>query len=241
MSSPQEMWEALPPVTKCWLGASIASSAFSTLGMVSPYKLVLIYPLVFNNYELWRLLTNFCFFGNFSFNTLIQFFILARFSGSVEVDPYQTSTVGGTADYVFSLLVMATIDLVIAWLFGYMLMSKSLIFSVLYLWSKRNPDAPTTIWWFKFKGSQLPWALIAFSVLTGGDPMGDIIGVVVGHVFYFCVEVVPLSNGTRVLRTPEWLIRFVHNLTGQQYVPPAGQPSNPARHNWGQGRALGGN
>lgn len=191
-------------------------------------------------------MTNFIFFGPFSFPFLIQMFVLGRFSSAMEADPFKTSYAGGTADYVFSIIVMGGICLVIAWAMEYILMGQSLSFAILYLWSKRNPEAPTNIWGFSFKGAQLPWALMAFSVLTGSSPVMYLVGVFVGHCYYFLVEVLPLSQDKTYLTTPDWLIRLVANATGQGFAPARpgapGPAAAPGRHNWGGGgNRLGGN
>mmetsp|Transcript_12635 Transcript_12635/g.22513 ORF Transcript_12635/g.22513 Transcript_12635/m.22513 type:complete len:243 (-) Transcript_12635:686-1414(-) len=239
MSSPQEMWDALPPVTRTWLGVSVVSTALVSFGTLDVSKFLFFLPLVYQKLELWRLFTCFVFFGKFSFNFLMQMMILARFSASQELDPYRTSRAGGSSDYLFSLIFMGLTCLVIAWAFDFMLMGPTLLFAVLYLWSKRNPDAPTSIWGFRIKGAQLPWAFIALNVLIGGSPMMDLIGVFVGHLYYFLAEVMPLSNNRQILTTPEWLIRTVDGMTGQAHTPVPGQ-AVPGRHNWGTGgRALG--
>jgi Derlin-2/3 len=55
---------------------------------------------------------------------------------------------------------------------------------------------------FSFEGLYLPWALIAFTVLIGGSPMMDFLGVVAGHLYYFLLEVLPTTKGWTLLQTP---------------------------------------
>ena len=55
---------------------------------------------------------------------------------------------------------------------------------------------------FRFEGLYLPWALIAFTVLVGGNPMTDILGVVAGHLYYFLLEVLLATKGWNLLQTP---------------------------------------
>lgn len=236
------MWEALPPLTKVWLGLSVSSTALASFGTIDPGQMAFFLPMVVEKLELWRFLTCFIFFGKFSFGFLMQMFILSRFSAAMETDPYRTSHVGGTTDFAFALLLMASMCLVAAWAMDMFFMGPTLVFAVLYLWSKRNPEAPTSIWGFRFKGAQLPWALIAFNVLIGGSPVGDLIGVFVGHVYYFLVEVYPLSNGgAQVIKTPAFLIRLVDSATGQTPQAPGGVAPEVAARRWqGQGQALGG-
>src|SRR5690348_10136579 len=84
-------------------------------------------------------------------------------------------------------------------------LGPSLIFMIVYVWSRRNPTAPVAIWGFQFQGLYLPWALIAFTVLMGGNPMMDIFGVIAGHMYYFLLEVLPNTKGWNLLQTPSFL------------------------------------
>jgi Derlin-2/3 len=78
----------------------------------------------------------------------------------------------------------------------------------------------------------MPFAYLALSVLMG-NPYFDIIhGIVVGHIYYFLVDVVPLVYGKDVLHTPQFFIDF---FGIGEYVPPA--PAAPARAG---GQPLGG-
>lgn len=58
---------------------------------------------------------------------------------------------------------------------------------------------------FQFQGLYLPWALIAFTVLVGGNPMMDIFGVIAGHLYYFLLEVLPETKGWNLIQTPSLL------------------------------------
>ncbi|GBG32083.1 Derlin-1 [Hondaea fermentalgiana] len=239
MSTPQEMWEALPPLSKTWLGLSVLATLTTELGTISISSLHFAAPLVYRDFQLWRLVSTFFYFGKPSFGFLMSLFMLARFSSSVEMDPFKTSRMGGSADYAFMLMIMGTGCLLISWYMQMPFMAHSLVFGVLYVWSKRHPEDPTSIWGFRFTGKHLPWALMAFTVLIGGSPIPDIIGVIVGHVYYFLVDAYPRMKGGPVVQTPEFLIALVHGATAQPYAAPAGATTGFQRHNWGVGRRLG--
>ncbi len=51
----------------------------------------------------------------------------------------------------------------------------------------------------------LPFALLGLSVVTGGDIIGDIIGIVSGHVFYYLKDIAPLVHRLDILKTPHFL------------------------------------
>lgn len=135
---------------------------------------------------------------------------------------------------------------VISFLMGFPFLGASMVFMIVYVWSRRESEAPVSIWGFKMKGLYLPWALMAFSILIGNSPVMDILGVVAGHVYYFLLEVVP----NPLIQTPQFLINMFPSArtistTGGRFTAaaPVNAPKEtkgPARHTWGSGgRALG--
>lgn len=174
-----------------------------------------------------------------------------NYSSRLEEDPFPSGG-GPTADYAFMLFfgaavlwvriqfcppsaappslpsLMCSCPLqVIGFLMEIPFLGTSLIFMILYVWSRRNPTQPVAIWGeqppihhslpglllltptyfllaagFSFEGLYLPWALIAFTVLIGGSPMMDFLGVVAGHLYYFLLEVLPATKGWTLLQTP---------------------------------------
>jgi Derlin-2/3 len=47
----------------------------------------------------------------------------------------------------------------------------------IYVWSRKNPEAPLGFYGFSFKGLHLPWVLMAIGILMGGDPTNDLVGI----------------------------------------------------------------
>lgn len=256
MSSPEEFFTNLPRITRIWLVLALASTFASEMKLISPRKLVFFPDMIYEEYELWRLFTPFFFFGGFGMSFVFNLFFLVRYSGALEADPFATtagSTVGNTADYLFCLLFCGSIMLVVAYFMEMAVLGPCLVFSLLYLWSRKHPDDPISFWGFRFKGIHLPWVLTIFGILIGNSPIPDLIGIAVGHVFFFLVEVMPLRTGRDVINTPLWLINSLDYITGEQtFVPQrAGfnrqQPQQQQQgyfgggggRNWGEGRVLG--
>ncbi|CAG0884423.1 unnamed protein product [Darwinula stevensoni] len=60
--------------------------------------------------------------------------------------------------------------------------------------------------WKHFQAPYLPWVLLAFSILLGNSVTVDLLGMTVGHIYYFVEDVFPLMpNGTHLLKTPHIL------------------------------------
>ena len=50
------------------------------------------------------------------------------------------------------------------------------------------------------------------SVLTGGDPFKDLIGIAAGHTYVFLKMTLPVSHGYDVLKTPKFLENWINRL-----------------------------
>ncbi|XP_073860245.1 derlin-3 isoform X8 [Macaca fascicularis] len=58
----------------------------------------------------------------------------------------------------------------------------------------------------KFQAPFLPWALMGFSLLLGNSILVDLLGIAVGHIYYFLEDVFPNQpGGKRLLLTPGFL------------------------------------
>ena len=229
------------------------------LNVVDPMFLIFNWYGLRYKFEVWRLVTPFMFVGGFSFDTLITLYMLVSYSQRYEISPYNTGAGGGSADYAFMLILSSIIlNAFCLFFFGAMLLVRPLVFTVLYLWTKREPNAQVSIFGFPIQAKFLPFALLCLDLFMGKPVNGDIIGIGAGHLYYFIVEIVPALYGKDFLHTPEFLINFFG--TGV-YVPPAptatqrswpgpgrvNPPNQAARsvsentsgHNWGSGRPLG--
>ena len=103
-----------------------------------------------------------------------------------------------------------------------MVLTNSFIFSVLYVWCKNVPDAMVSIWGFPVQSGNLPWALLALSILTGGSPFEDLIGIGAGHTYIYLKMVLPLSHGYDWLKTPKLLEHWVNEVIRRSRAPGAG-------------------
>lgn len=79
---------------------------------------------------------------------------------------------------------------------------------IVYVWARRNPQVMMNfLGIFNFTAPFMPWVLLAFSLLLSGQlPVADLIGIVVGHVYYYLADVYPLLYGHRPLATPRLLV-----------------------------------
>ena len=125
------------------------------------------------------------------------------------------------ADFATMITFNAVFGLFVGFLANdYAIMQSSFIFSTIYVWSKLVPDQPMSIWGFPITSVNLPWVLMGFHLLTGGNIFNDLIGVVVGHSYIFLKTILPDSHGYDILKTPWYMISLVEKLNSLGGAPP---------------------
>lgn len=92
---------------------------------------------------------------------------------------------------------------------------SSFVFSVLYVWCKNEPDKQVSLWGIPVSSGNLPWALLVMSILTGGSPFDDLIGIAAGHTYIFLKMTLPSSHGYDILKTPKFFEDFINRLVRQ--------------------------
>ncbi|CAM8903154.1 hypothetical protein QQ045_011257 [Rhodiola kirilowii] len=209
----EEWYKQMPVITRTYLTATIVTTIGCSLEIITPYNLYLNPKLVFKNYQLWRLITNFLYFRKMDLDFLFHMFFLARYCKLLEENSFR----GRTADFFYMLFFGASVLTGIV-LVGGMLpylsetfakiifLSNSLTFMMVYVWSKQNPYIHMSfLGLFTFTAAYLPWVLLGFSVLIGNSPWVDLLGMTAGHAYYFLQEIYPRITGRRPLRTPSFI------------------------------------
>jgi Derlin-2/3 len=255
---PDQWFKALPIITQYWFGATMLVTLSVNFQILSGYQVMWSWEGIKTRFELWRILTPFCYAGPFEFSTLIGCYMQVQFSKQYEAGgPFNTGAGGGTADYAFCML-FGTVMMLLSYPFlGGILglppvFCRNLSYYVLYIWSKRNPTANANIWGFPIKAVYLPFAYLAMTVFMGNSYMDMLHGIAIGHLYYFMVDVIPVVYGRDILKTPMFLINY---FGVGEYRPPevgggggglqaAGGAGGPARappapraggHVWGVG------
>ncbi|KAI3720863.1 hypothetical protein L2E82_31860 [Cichorium intybus] len=231
MTTPKEYYNSLPPVAKTYATICFATTAAYHIGLYNPFIIALFYNDVFKRFQIWRLITNFFFLGPFSFTFAFHLLIILRYGVSLERGPFDKRT----ADYVwmfffgaFSLLAMAAIPF-----FWSPFMGDSLVFMIIYVWSRELPNTRVNIQGLvELKGFYLPWAMLALDLVFGIPLMPDLLGIGVGHLYYFLTVLHPLAGGSNFCKTPLWVHKLV-TYWGRGY-----QMNNPIKRDPATGVAF---
>jgi len=204
--------------------ASFGATLLTQMEFISPDRIHLSYESIFENFEVWRTVTNFCYFGKFSFPFVFSMFFLIRYGKELEAKRFE----GRSADFLWCLAFTGLIQIVINYfMFGMPFLSQSMLSVIVYVWAREYADQILSMFGlFNIQGFYFPWCLVAIRVLMGGSPVPDLLGIFAGHVYYFLEDV----QGVR-LKAPAVLANFLDAGVNPQ------QPRTTAfgGHAWGGG------
>uniref|UniRef100_A0ABI7Y1R7 Derlin n=1 Tax=Felis catus TaxID=9685 RepID=A0ABI7Y1R7_FELCA len=199
--------------------------------------------------KIWRPVTATFYFPvgpGTGFLYLVNLYFLYQYSTRLETGAFD----GRPADYLFMLLFNWICIVITGLAMDMQLLMIPLIMSVLYVWAQLNRDMIVSFWFgTRFKACYLPWVILGFNYIIGGSVINELIGNLVGHLYFFLMFRYPMDLGGRnFLSTPQFLYRWLPSRRGGVSgfgVPPASmrraadQNGGGGRHNWGQGFRLG--
>ncbi|KAJ3270375.1 hypothetical protein HDV01_007903, partial [Terramyces sp. JEL0728] len=115
--------------------------------------------------------------------------------------------------------------------------------TTLYAQVKGN-EVVTFMFGLQFKAMFLPWVLLLWNVVMGGDPVISLIGIAAGYVVEYALVKYPTQNNGRVILPAPWFLKDwfpaptgVHGFQGFQGQAPPARPTT--RSAWGTGHRLG--
>ncbi|KAI6014661.1 Der1-like protein [Pisolithus marmoratus] len=208
------LWQ-VPPITRAWLALAVAMSLAVQCQVVTPLQLYFSFKSAFTNAQPWRMLTTFFYFGPISLDFVFHLFFFMRYSRMLE----ESSFANKKADYFWLLFVSSIMLLLLSPLFNLPFLSSSLAFVPIYVWSRRHPSIPISLFGiFTISAPYLPLALVLFSWVISGTwkaAAGDLIGCAVGHIGWFVRDVWAreMMGGSSVLgEAPETLKRIMGDI-----------------------------
>ncbi|XP_061586625.1 derlin-3 isoform X2 [Cololabis saira] len=135
---------------------------------------------------------------------------------------------GRTADFVFMFLFGGITITLFGLLADILFLGQAFIVMLVYVWSRRHPLMRMNfLGLLNFQAPFLPWVLTGFSLLLGNSVVADLLGIGVGHMYYFLEDEFPHRvGGRRLLMTPE-LLRVIFDGPGEPDCRPC-QEDDPA-------------
>ena len=169
--------------------------------VITPFNVYFNRKLIFEG-EVWRLATNFFYFGTLGLDFVFHMFFLLRYSKSLEEGSFR----GRSADFLWMLMVGGLLLSSIALFVNIQFLGSALAFMMVYVWGRRHQYVNLSfLGIFNFTAPYLPWVLLAFSLVLGNSPVVDLMGIAAGHVYYFLEDVYPRMTNRRPLKTPSFI------------------------------------
>ncbi|ESN98702.1 hypothetical protein HELRODRAFT_162155 [Helobdella robusta] len=228
----QQEYMAIPIGTRVYTTGCVLTT-LAQLELISPFQLYFNPELVYRHLQLWRVVTTFLFFGTLGFNFLFNIIFTYRYCRMLEEGSFR----GRTADFVYMFILGGCLTTFVALFINLVFLGHAFTIMLVYVWSRRNPYIRMNfLGLINFQAPYLPWVLLGFSLLLGNSIAVDVIGIVVGHIYFFLEDVFPNQpGGFRVLETPKilkWL--FDTPSEDENYRPmPEDQPG-PGGYDWGR-------
>ncbi|KAD7480327.1 hypothetical protein E3N88_03463 [Mikania micrantha] len=121
-------------------------------------------------------------------------------------------------------------------------MGASLVFMIVYVWSRELPNIRINIYGLvELKGFYLPWTMLVIDLMLGNPLMPSLLGIGVGHLYYFLTVLHPLAGGTNFCKTPFWVHKLVmHWGQGFQMNSPVTQEASTGVAFQGRSYRVGG-
>jgi Derlin-2/3 len=195
----EQWYRQMPVVTRSYLTLSFLTTAGCALELISPFSVYYNSHLIFKRGQLWRLATNFFFFGSLGMDFVFHMFFLSRYCRLLEEGTFR----GRSGDFFWMLCVGGAMLSCVAPFVNIQFLGSSLTFMMVYVWGRRNRYVNMSfLGLFSFTAPYLPWVLLIFSVALGSSPVVDLLGMAAGHVYYYLEDVYPTMTQRRVLKTP---------------------------------------
>ncbi|XP_028938283.1 derlin-2 isoform X2 [Ornithorhynchus anatinus] len=207
----------IPPVSRAYTTACVLTTAAVQLELITPFQLYFNPELIFKHFQVWSLRYRYC--------RMLE-------EGSFR---------GRTADFVFMFLFGGFLMTLFGLFVNLVFLGQAFTIMLVYVWSRRNPYVRMNFFGLlNFQAPFLPWVLMGFSLLLGNSIIVDLLGIAVGHVYFFLEDVFPNQpGGGRILRTPSFLKAIFDTADDDPNYNPLPE-ERPGGFAWGEGQRLGG-
>eukprot|EP00605_Chrysophyceae_sp_TOSAG23-4_P001334 GSChrysophyteH1.ASY1.ANO1.1451.1 assembled CDS len=214
----------IPPVSRLYLSCAVGVTSACFLDILSPLTLYYNYDLIVEKGQYWRLVTSFLFFGSFSLDFLFHMYFVVRYCRLLEEGPYRSRTLDFVIMLLFGMGIMLAMTLVGNSFFSKVkFLGHPLAFMMVYVWARMPENLHvrmSLLGLFPFSAPYLPWVLLLFSLLIGNPVETDLMGILVGHMYFFLDRIYPKVADVRgwrwqrPMKFPQFLAEVVSSRFG---------------------------
>merc|ERR1711994_478519 len=135
------------------------------------------------------------------------------------------------------MFIFGSFFMIIAALFVNLLfLGQAFTLMLVYVWARRNPFVRMNFFGLlTFNAPYLPYVLLGFSLLLGNAVSVDLLGMAVGHTYFYLEDIFPNQpGGFKILKTPQILKVLCDEAPEDpHYAPPPEE--RPGGYDWGAG------
>ena len=260
--------KSLPIFTKYWFGGTVLFTLLGRFSILYPHWLILTWDTFISRFHIWRPVTGLLYYPInpwTGFHFLVMLYYLYNYSLRLETGLFD----GRPADYMFMLIFNWLLVVVLAlflqfWHLASMTqfllnmhlaslnietfpeaLMEPMVMSVIYVWCQINKDTIVNFWFgTQFKAMYLPWVLFGIALIIEFKGLGELCGILIGHIYFFLMFKYPQDfGGPSLLSTPNILYSCFPNKWGSGVVgygqAPARAPQQGGGPWGGRGQRLG--
>jgi len=237
-TSATDYYNNIPPITRIYvtmigvctlLGLLLGEERAQAVLALDPMRL--IYGM-----EIWRPFTAASFLGKPSTSWLMSAYYLHDYGSSLE-------TAYGPADYLVFLATQVSLLTLLSMMLGVPFFTSSVITGMLWVLSRATPQAKARLLVISLPYWVLPYGLMVSDCLQAQQASAaipHILGIMVGHFYYFHRFIWPKTGGEEWLRAPDFLVELMDPNRGSKGDAAKKSIANALKkRKRGKGRKLG--
>ena len=206
---------SIPPVSRVYFTGAFLTTTCCAIDVINPYDLYYSSELILKG-QIWRLFSPFLFFGIFSVDFMFNMYFLLRHLRQLEEGDFR----GKPSKFVFMILFgIGMICCMTPFLNSHNFLGSALTSMMTYVWGRRNEDVTISLFgMISFSAPYLPWVMLGFGFVVGNAIEMSLVGIAVGHTYYFLEYVYPIIADIRGWKIKKILAapRFFRQLCGEE-------------------------
>jgi len=219
MVSIEAWYSGLPPLTKIWFTGALITGVIITLGIPPVAYIALKWDAVLKNLQVWRLVTCFFVFGKIGMGWIFSVYLMCQYFRALELNHYPG--IRGTAELLYATVFCMICILIIAY-FTDVFPSITLLSCFIYIWSRKSPHELINIYGFTFQRWHLPAVMVVIQLIMGNFPFDPVYGILIGHIWVFLTEILPIVYRRTLVTVPEWWYETVEKYMAGLTSPGTG-------------------
>ena len=178
------------------------------------------YKKIFEQYEIWRLITTFLYIGQPSPKIIFDYYIYYKRMKSTERKFTKNKKLSEFIMMLIYLMILTHLFNFIGYAFLGLktssFLSHKLMFSIILINSKRNPEKLFRFYFAKIPNKFVPYFLYTMRTVKSGKYLSNLISFIPGLAYYYLKDVIPKWNKNfDILVTP----KFMENICKKYCYP----------------------